>query len=219
VQPLGVQAETVLMSPMTVLMEATTVEREENSSRTGDTQHVTGDAVPLADRQFSYDDVGATRPADAVWSTRPRGYRAFERTVCVGHGQSLWDDASSVLLGWGVKTRSGFRIEPPPDQGRVRAGDRVWLRARMGRLSVSEPASVVDVVDQAYRRGFAYGTLEGHPVAGEEAFVLHRDADGSVWFTLRSLTRAPQGRWRLAFPAALIAQRWYRRRYERALVR
>ena len=59
---------------------------------------------------------------------------------------------------------------------------------------------------------------EGHPVSGEEAFVVHRDGGGSVWLTLRSLTRPGHGRWRLAFPAVLVAQRWYRWRYRRALV-
>jgi uncharacterized protein (UPF0548 family) len=46
---------------------------------------------------------------------------------------------------------------------------------------------------------------------------VHRSPDGAVWLTLRSLTRASRGRWRLAFPALLIAQRWYRFRYLRAL--
>ena len=65
--------------------------------------------------------------------------------------------------------------------------------------------------------GFAYGTLDGHPVSGEEAFVLHRGSDGDVRLTLRSLTRPGRGAWRMIFPLALIAQRWYRWRYARAL--
>ncbi|MBU8820992.1 DUF1990 domain-containing protein, partial [Mycolicibacterium goodii] len=39
------------------------------------------------------------------------------------------------------------------------------------------------------RCGFAYGTLHGHPVCGEEAFIVHRDRAGTVFLTLRSLTR------------------------------
>jgi uncharacterized protein (UPF0548 family) len=46
---------------------------------------------------------------------------------------------------------------------------------------------------------------------------VHRSPDGAVWLTLRSLTRPAPGPWRLAFPAILIAQRWYRFRYLRAL--
>ncbi|MEH3078354.1 MAG: DUF1990 family protein [Quadrisphaera sp.] len=82
-----------------------------------------------------------------------------------------------------------------------------------------EPVRVVAVVDTDDRRGFAYGTLRGHPVSGEEAFVVHRDPEGRVHLTLRSLTRpAPSGPWRLVFPALLVAQRVYRRRYQQALV-
>lgn len=61
------------------------------------------------------------------------------------------------------------------------------------------------------------GSLVGHPVSGEEAFILDRTPDGVVWLTLRSLTQPPGGPWCLAYPFVLIAQRWYRRRYQRAL--
>jgi hypothetical protein len=46
---------------------------------------------------------------------------------------------------------------------------------------------------------------------------VHRTADGVVHLTLRSLTRAGTGTWRPLFPLLLVAQRWYRRRYRRAL--
>jgi len=177
---------------------------------------VARDPASLAERTASYEEVGATRPGDAAWPRKPKGYRAYEHTVLVGHGEALWNSAAAALLRWGVKTRSGFHVRPVPERS-VRVGDRVWLRGGLGPVGVSEPVFVVAVVEEPDRRGFAYGTLEGHPVAGEEAFVLHRDPDGCVWLTLRSLTRAPQGSWRLAFPLALAAQRWYRRRYERAL--
>jgi uncharacterized protein (UPF0548 family) len=77
----------------------------------------------------------------------------------------------------------------------------------------------VAVVQQPDRCGFAYGTLEGHPVSGEEAFIVSRTPDGQVLLTLRSVTRASPGRWRPMFPLILVAQRWYRRRYLRALAR
>ncbi|RZS79378.1 uncharacterized protein (UPF0548 family) [Motilibacter rhizosphaerae] len=168
---------------------------------------------PLSERSATYDEVGATCPAEPEWRARPRGYRSFERTVVVGHGEHLWRSASAALLAWEVKTCSGFEVHPA---GRVRTGQRLELLARIGPLRLREPVFIAAVVDEPDRRGFAYGTLDGHPVAGEEAFVLHREGD-EVWLTLRSLTRPPRGRWRLAFPAVLVAQRVYRRRYARAL--
>ncbi|MBU8821253.1 DUF1990 domain-containing protein, partial [Mycolicibacterium goodii] len=56
-------------------------------------------------------------------------------------------------------------------------------------LVVHEPVQVVAVVSRPDRCGFAYGTLHGHPVCGEEAFIVHRDRAGTVFLTLRSLTR------------------------------
>jgi uncharacterized protein (UPF0548 family) len=87
----------------------------------------------------------------------------------------------------------------------------------VGPVTVTEPIRVIETVDRAERRGFSYGTLTGHPVSGEEAFVAHRSVDGLVWLTIRSLTRPAPGVWRWAFPALLVAQRVYRRRYLRSM--
>ena len=172
----------------------------------------------LAGRGLSYAPGGATRPGDERW-TPPPGFRAHERTVVVGRGQEHWTAAAAALLEWGVKTRSGFRIRPDGASGtRVELGADYWLVASFGPLAVREPARVVAVEERPDRRGFAYGTLEGHPVSGEEAFILSRTPEDDVLLTLRSLTRAaPDGPWRVAFPLLLVAQRWYRRRYVRAL--
>jgi uncharacterized protein (UPF0548 family) len=175
-------------------------------------------APELAARTPNYAPVGATRPGDARWTSRPTGVRSYERSVSIGVGQAAWTAASSALLEWGVKTRSGFRVEPGPGvRRRVETGGDYWLIAAVGPFSVREPVRVVSVVEEADRCGFAYGTLDGHPVSGEEAFIVHRAPDGTVSLTLRSLTRAPAGSWRLAYPGVLIAQRWFRFRYLRAL--
>ena len=73
------------------------------------------------------------------------------------------------------------------------------------------------MIDEPDRKGYAYGTLEGHPVCGEEAFIVSRREDGSVWFTIRSLTGMSRGKWRLLYPGILIGQRIYRGRYLRSL--
>ena len=119
---------------------------------------------------------------------------------------------------WAVKTRSGFAVAAA-DGGavRVRAGAEYWLRTRIGPVTIREPVRVVGVLEGPDRVGFAYGTLRGHPVSGEEAFLVERDPDGSVHLVLRSLTRAAPGPWRPLFPALLVAQRVYRRRYLRSL--
>jgi uncharacterized protein (UPF0548 family) len=53
--------------------------------------------------------------------------------------------------------------------------------------------------------------MHGHPVAGEEAFILERATTGEITLVIRSLNRAPSGVWRLAYPIALLLQPWFRR--------
>ena len=177
------------------------------------TEHADAVTAPdLSQRELSYAPVGATCPRDERW-TPPAGFRRYERTVSIGRGPAFWTAATAALLEWGVKTRSGFAVEAVDAGSRVRSGADYWLLASLGPVVVREPARVVAVVQEPDRCGFAYGTLTGHPVSGEEAFVLHRTPDGNVLLTLRSLTRSSPGRWRLLFPLILVAQRWYRFRY------
>jgi uncharacterized protein (UPF0548 family) len=173
----------------------------------------------LAERVLTGDEAGVT-----LTGGDEAGFRGYERTVLLGSGSSLWAFASTEVLRWGVKTRSGFSVESgdPSSSGAglspsVVAGDRYWLVAHLGPLRIREPVQVVAVIDEPDRKGFAYGTLAGHPVRGEEAFLVDRRADGSVWLTIRSLTGPASGLWGAAYPMALLAQRVYRRRYFRSL--
>jgi uncharacterized protein (UPF0548 family) len=168
---------------------------------------------------LNYDVEGSTQPSQHRWSPTAAGYRHYERTVRIGHGDVQWECAAAEVLQWGIKTRSGFKVDST-DHGDVAVRENVeyTLTARVGPISVREPVRVVALVREPDRCGFAYGTIEGHPVSGEEAFIVHRTSDGAVWLTLRSLTRPARGVWGLAFPVLLIAQRLYRRRYLRALL-
>ncbi|MFJ3404172.1 DUF1990 family protein [Promicromonospora sp. NPDC090134] len=171
----------------------------------------------LGRRARNYSVVGATAPAEEQWQP-PAGWRAYEHTVRLGSGDELWNAASAAVLSWGIKTRSGFAVDPPLEPGRpARPGERYWLIARIGLIRVRKPVEIVTTVSTDHRAALGYGTLEGHPVSGEEAFIVHRDDRGNVSLTLRSLIRAGRGVWRGAFPLILVAQRVYRRRYLRAL--
>ena len=168
----------------------------------------------LADRALSYDTVGVTEPGAADWHPAASGFRTFEASRRVGSSAD-WSAVADDVLRWRVKTGSGFSVDPAAE---VQTDASYWLRAHIGPVTVREPVRVVAVVREPTRCGFAYGTLAGHPVSGEEAFVVHR-ADDGVYLTLRSVTRPGAGIWRLAFPAVLVAQRVYRRRYLEALQR
>ena len=155
-----------------------------------------------------------TRPAEPCWPGVVPGYRRAETSAVVGVGDEAWRRAAHGILRWGVKTESGFDVDAA---GPVRAGERLVVRARVLGATIEEPVEVVEVADAAHRVGFAYRALPGHPVRGEEAFVVHRDGERVV-LTIRSLTRpAESGVWRTLYPALLVAQQVARWRYRRSL--
>lgn len=129
----------------------------------------------VATCELTYAEVGATDPAAASWTPGPR---RFETTVRVGEGEPCWNKCRADVLGWAVKTRSGFRVAG--GSGRVEGGHDYQLIFGIGPVAVREPIRIVAVVDELDRCGFAYGTLPGHPVSGEEAFIIHRDTSGTV---------------------------------------
>lgn len=155
-----------------------------------------------------------TVPARSGWSLNHAGYEAWSDTVRLGAGEHLWQRVRRDVLSWKVKTRSGFTVDTP---GPVAEGQQVKVTAHFLGTKVVEPVEVVAVVDETDRAGFAYRTLPGHPVSGEEAFIVHRFGD-EVHLTIRSLTRpAPQQPWRALFPVLLAVQKKVRGRYLRAL--
>lgn len=158
--------------------------------------------------------VARTHPADAVWREPGHGFQRWEASTALGASGEVWEWATTEVLRWGVKTRSGFAVSPPTP---VITGARPVITARPLGLSVREPIEVVEVVNLEDRVGFAYRTLPGHPVDGEEAFIVHRDGT-AVRLTIRSLTRPSRDLpWKLAYPGLLVAQKIARRRYLRAL--
>ncbi|TFC30730.1 DUF1990 domain-containing protein [Cryobacterium sp. MDB1-18-2] len=155
-----------------------------------------------------------TSPELRDWPSSDGGYRRSEVSAVVGRGDSVWERATRDVLRWRVKTASGFAVD---STGPVSPGDRVTVTARVLTVAVVEPVQVVEVVEEFDRVGFAYRTMPGHPVSGEEAFIVHRRGD-EVRLTVRSLTRpSPQQPWRALYPLLLITQRIARKRYLRSL--
>ncbi|GAA1822759.1 DUF1990 family protein [Agromyces salentinus] len=156
-----------------------------------------------------------TDPRRADWrATTSRSFRRSEVSRTIGRGDGVWERAARDILNWKVKTRSGFRVE---DARPAASGVQLIITARVMGRTVREPVEVVDVVSEPSRVGFSYRTLPGHPVSGEEAFIVHRDGDDVV-LTIRSLTSAaPQQPWRALYPVLRVAQVIARRRYLRSL--
>lgn len=166
---------------------------------------------------LTYAAVGATRDVDLL-TRPPAGFRPLERLVRIGDGEEHWAWASTEVMTLGVQRRSGLRPVTRPglaDGSRtLRLGDRGILRLGPVRI----PFEVVYLVDERDRRGFAYGTLRGHPESGEEAFVVERRDDGSVWLRIRAFSRPAHPVLWLGYPVLRALQEIYTRRYERALI-
>ncbi|WP_433613416.1 DUF1990 domain-containing protein [Prescottella agglutinans] len=158
----------------------------------------------MSTRNLTYREVGATA------GELPAGYRHVRESVHIGRGEDMFLAASDALMRWDVHRRAGLRVaaESPV----AVPGTTVELRW----FGFMIPCRVVYVIDKADRRGFAYGTLSGHPESGEERFCVERAPDGSVRATITAFSRP--GRWftRIGDPAARVVQRYMTRRYLRA---
>lgn len=102
-------------------------------------------------------------------------------------------------------------------QSFIAPGDTAQLDIPFWVFAVRAPCRVIYVVDEPNRKGFAYGTLPGHPESGEEAFIVEQTDDGSVWLTIRAFSRPSSWHWWVVYPALRLAQAVFTRRYFRAL--
>jgi uncharacterized protein (UPF0548 family) len=175
----------------------------------------------LAGLRFTYDEVGSTQ-----YDETPEGYHRLEYRERIGAGDEVFQRAADALLTWRMHRAAGIPVTAtatPPQVGTDslgRLGPGMLIRRLRTRtqLGLAVPCRVVWVVNEPDRIGFAYGTLEGHPEAGEESFLITRDPDG-IYFTVRAYSRGAAWYTRLAGPATRKAQHYAARRYTAALRR
>jgi uncharacterized protein (UPF0548 family) len=163
----------------------------------------------LLDGPFTYSEVGATRDTPL-----PAGYRHVLRDVEVGAGPDVFARAAEALLTFRMHRGAGMRVG-------IRApavpGLPVVIRAGVGPLRVTAPCRVVYRIDQPDRQGFAYGTLDGHPECGEEAFVLHLTGSGRIRFRITAFSRPASTLARIGGPLTTLAQEIATQRYVRSM--
>jgi uncharacterized protein (UPF0548 family) len=131
---------------------------------------------------LTYPEVG-----DTLGGTRPHGYRHSEQCVRVGKGRETFELAADAVMSWQVHRGAGLDVMASSD--RAEMGAVAVVRLTVGPIGISGANRVVGVLDGPDRRGFAYGTLDGHPERGEQAFIVDIDDDEVVTFTVRSFTR------------------------------
>ena len=161
---------------------------------------------------FTYAEVGATRDAEL-----PAGYDHVERSVVVGSGTAAFERAVAAVFDWRMQRSVGLRVRatgPASEPGTV-----VVLTAGLRRPGYDIPCRVVWARTTGDERGFAYGTLPGHPESGEEAFLVRLESGGDVVFTLRVFARVASPLARLGGPVSTLVQRLATQRYLTAVRR
>src|SRR5215472_16377759 len=166
-------------------------------------------ASQLASAELTYADVGATQGA------LPSGYHHLRGSRVIGSGPDAFATAASALLAWQVQLGAGLRVTA--SAAVAAPGTVVLLGAGAGRLRVLAPCRVVYTVTEARRRGFAYGTLPGHPERGEESFMVEQRADGRIVLSITAFSRPASLAARAAGPLGRLIQRYVTRRYLEAL--
>ncbi|OLO98731.1 hypothetical protein BVU76_29270 [Mycolicibacterium porcinum] len=156
----------------------------------------------LEQRSLTYPEVGATA------GELPAGYRHTRASAVIGTGRDRFDQAAANVLKWGMQRGAGLRVQASSEVASV----GTELVVRLG--PVPAPCRVVYVLDEADRRGFAYGTLAGHPETGEELFSVRYDpTTDEVRAEVVAFSRPATWWSRLGGPVTRLLQRVVTRRY------
>ena len=122
-------------------------------------------------------------------------YRSSSRSRDVGDADAF-DLVAEALLTWEVHRRTGFRIVSAPPRAVVGAE----FVARAPFVPVTSHCEVTELIDSVGRVGFTYRTLPGHPLDGEETFLVERHGDRTIFSVsersrpARFVTRLPGAR-------------------------
>lgn len=166
-------------------------------------------AARLRDASLTYPEVGATR------AVLPAGYHRLRMRCQLGTGRDLLVSAGAALVAWAAHAGAGLTVAASAPV--AEAGTDLELGLGIGPLRLHVPCRVIYVIDEPRRRGFAYGTLPGHPESGEESFVVELATDGTVSFEITAFSRPATALARLAGPLGRQVQSAVTRRYLRAL--
>ncbi|MFI9605325.1 DUF1990 family protein [Streptomyces sp. NPDC004069] len=157
----------------------------------------------MSTAHFTYEEVGATREQGHC----PPGFHPLHVRTRIGEGTEVFHRASEAVMTWEMHRALGVGIEASAD----RAAPGVDVTVSLAGL-VRAPCQVVWTAQEHRRAGWAYGTLPGHPECGEEAFLVDRTGDGTVWLTVTAFSRPAKWYARAAGPATRGFQHAYARR-------
>jgi uncharacterized protein (UPF0548 family) len=167
-----------------------------------------GAARRLREAELTYREAGQTAGA------LPPGYHHLRRSAVIGSGAEVFAGAANALISWQAHLRAGLRVAA--SAATAEPGTVVLLGLGAGAIRIGAPCRVIYAANEPHRRGFAYGTLPGHPERGEEAFI-EQHHDGAVTFTIAAFSAPATLLAKAAGPAGRAVQRRITSRYLHAL--
>jgi uncharacterized protein (UPF0548 family) len=154
-------------------------------------------------RSFSYPQVGSTL------NEPPPGYVVDHNRARLGSGPDVYDRAREALRDWAMFRIGWVDVYPP----RPPIGEGIEVALLAGALGVWAlfACRIVRVIEEhgaVESFGFAYGTLPGHWLAGEERFLVSWDhGDDSVVYDVLAHSRPAGLAGRLTYPLLRRIQR------------
>ena len=145
---------------------------------------------------FSYSAVGAT----AYQS--PAGFVVEHTRIKLGEGEPVFQRAKAALRRWRQFDLGWLEAWSPETP--IQTDEVVAIVACAIGLWWRNACKIVYVVDESgpiRRFGLANGTLPDHAGRGEERFLIEWDqADDSVWYAIRAVSKAGGWLTRLTYP-------------------
>ena len=160
---------------------------------------------------FSYPHVGATRSAP------PAGWPVNHQRALLGRGPAAHERAVRALFSWRLLAIEGLAVYPSTPTVEPRSEVAILSR-HLGIWSVDFCRVIYRLEEEPeadrtrLRTAFAYGTLPGHAVRGEELFSIewHLPTE-EVWYDIFSFSLPATPLVRLAAPLARATQRRFAR--------
>jgi uncharacterized protein (UPF0548 family) len=156
---------------------------------------------------FTYDEVGATAFGPQA------GYEWLEHSAPLVRRD--FEGASTDLFRWRLHELTGLRVQA--SESPLRQNTVVLMHLGLGPASLRIPCRVAYVINEPTLRGFAYGTLPGHPESGEERFVLEQHSDGTITIAITAFSRPASRLAKLGGSLTRRVQQTMTTRYLRAL--
>ena len=156
---------------------------------------------------------GELPPAAAL---RVRGFSLDHERVSLGYGLGAYARAKEALQGWKQFQLGWAEVDPTTPQEKLQ---NVGVRAQFGPAWSVNPTRIVYVDSSSmWEYSFAYGTLEGHLLAGEERFKVEIDEEGQVWYDVLSFAKPKGALGTLAYPVVRTLQKKFQAESMEAMV-